>query len=282
MSQIQAGGAAVVITASDQTATGVQSAAKGFERLQQRMDATSKSSSNLETVAGKIQKRFAGMAVTTALVNTAFRSFADAFEKSLKDPSQDFFNNFANGFAEAFQSLPVVGAIAKLGDLVVQSITGSLQEAAELAAFESDVERKRKIGMQGASATDALFGQAQASREQLQRRQEDREIATLGRQVQVNRQPDMERLGARLDAALRRQEEIAEQRGRERFAEARSRIEDQARAAGVLEVSTGALDSKTGQEVFRRNPAVDQAIEAQRRLIQDQVRQEIEEFGVGL
>lgn len=138
---IQGGGASIVITASDQTAGGIRSAENSMEGMQTKLSRSAGAMGAMDALAGQLQARFVGLAAGAATINVAFRSLTESLEKSLEGGGMSFGDTFAKTFAEGFQSIPVVGAVAKLGDVFVRWISGSLEEEAEARAA---AERNRR------------------------------------------------------------------------------------------------------------------------------------------
>lgn len=217
----------------------------------------------IEEMGGRFAKVFLGITAMVGTLRSVFRSVGDAIEAKLKNPAIDFADAMAKGYAEAFDTVPIVGQIARTLRLIVLDNMGqgvdersSLREAERTTRIVAENERKAAFST----------GTREAERE-IAARAVEKAIAEVG--MGPSRVFSREGLIAQGDAARADADAaiaaIDLQASRAK-AETERRIKDEAAAAGLLTEDVG-LDF-AGSTVLRANPEVQRRIDAEQGAIE--------------
>jgi hypothetical protein len=230
MSQIQAGGAAVVITARDQATPTLQRLAGAADAAKSRVNAvgTSKGLVNLNRVADQVVTRFVGIGVALGALDIGLRTAGKALVESLADPSKDFWSSFSEGFSETARQIPILGGLLQV--LFAQQFASidRIKKETEEIAKEGDRRRAMVEARNQGSADSA------------------RNVRLSELAVDQARLASSSR-GFETEESLQQWRQLARQRAAIEAEEFERQQADRARREGVSEASVGA-----GAERFRQ------------------------------
>lgn len=241
MSQIQAGGAAVVITARDQATPALQRLAGAADAAKSRVQAVTpgKGIQNLGRVADQVATRFAGIGVVLAGLDIALRTAGKAMVDSLADPSKDFWSSFSEGFANSARQIPILGGLAQVAfapwfaeldklkaETEAIAAEGERRRAQVQARAEGSDESRRAVALSALKVDEARLAASSRGFETEQTAEDFRRIARERARIENEAFADQQAARARAEGVSETSVGIGAERFRQLQEETRQRLAD--------------------------------------------------------
>lgn len=243
---------------------------RGAKEFAASMESSAKQFTGIDIVAAKLLSKFLGIGVAVGTANAAFNSIADAIEKKIKNPAISFADAMSQGFSDAFDSLPILGQIARIGRALVIDL--GMGRADEERQAEQASSRNRYLATQ--QERNKRFGEGLKTAATQGQEQSLADAIAAAQQSVSGEVFSQDQLAQKVASARKATDQafaiLAEQEAKA-IADATTSIRDEAGEAGLIGQFQG-VDA-SNRAIYRDDPRVQQRIDAETAVIRRQFEQ---------